>query len=527
MTRLPITRSRATEPKVFFCFWLYAAVLLLFLSPDSYFHDLYDRCDSAWFFAAGKWWMQGLRPYIDFSDSKGPLLWLIYGVGWIFSHHDYTGVWWLSTLAYAGTFYFTYRAAHVLVPRRGAVMCSLLMTLAFFLTPFHREIRAENWCHFFLSLSLWKTCAVCFGHNPEQRDVRQACYWLGVSTGALLLIKFNIALMQGIMPLLAAWTIWRERRGFFKGLALWTAGALTVILPITLALATQGCFTAMIEEYFLATAGFYSNDIVKQAAPLEGILGDLLHSRLFIAYVLLVMAGIALATWRLPLHKWVPATGAAWMAMALLPSALFYYHFSALAFVFFPLALSIAAWMMRIHHFPVLKTRWLIALAVGCVIADYAINHSSLDSSIVWNNDKAKEHVFYATVKVLSQFDHPTISYSQVEQGVETVVDALPAIKYWCIPAHKQPEGRADLIQAINCHEVDVVMTHVLPTDDDHGVTAALLHNGYHKCFSLDYYGKPWAVWTQRPVPHIQLDYEASWQDVLLKRRPRFCRNQS
>ena len=523
---LPISRQQTSELKVFICFWLYAAVLLLFLSPDSYLHDLYDRCDSAWFFSAGKWWMQGLKPYVDFSDSKGPLLWFIYGIGWLLSHHDYTGVWWLSTLSYAATFYFTYRAALLFVPRRHAVICSLLMTFAFFLPPFHREIRAENWCHLFLSLSLWKTCAIYFDHDMSKRCTLWACYWLGLSTGALLLIKFNIAVVQGIMPMIAAWAIIRERRGFFRGFAAWFIGLLTVVLPIGLVLAAQGCLTAMINEYFMATAGFYSNDIVAQVAPLKGLLGDLLHSRLFLAYVLLVMTGIVMAILLSKTHKWLPAVAAAWMTAALLPSALFYYHFSALAFLFFPLAISCVAWLVKRKCSSSISTRWLVALAAFTVIADYAINHTHLDSSIVWNNDKNKEHVFYATANVLAQFDTPpTICYSQVEQGVETVVDALPAIKYWCIPAHKQNEGTADLLQAINRHEADVVMTHVFPQDNDRGVTAALEQSGYHKCFTMNYYEKPWTVWSIRELPSPQLDYEASWQDVVFKRRPRFLRD--
>ena len=27
--------------------------------------------------------MNGLTPYVDFTDSKGPLLWLIYGIGYL------------------------------------------------------------------------------------------------------------------------------------------------------------------------------------------------------------------------------------------------------------------------------------------------------------------------------------------------------------------------------------------------------------------------------------------------------------
>ena len=63
----------------------------------------------------GKAVMNGLTPYVDFTDSKGPLLWLIYGIGYLLSPRNYVGVWILSCLAYAGTFYYNYRTARLLL----------------------------------------------------------------------------------------------------------------------------------------------------------------------------------------------------------------------------------------------------------------------------------------------------------------------------------------------------------------------------------------------------------------------------
>ena len=70
------------EYRIYLSLLLYSFLILFIVSPDSYTHDLYSRCDSAWFFMCGKAWMNGLVPYVDFADSKGPLLWLIYGVGY-------------------------------------------------------------------------------------------------------------------------------------------------------------------------------------------------------------------------------------------------------------------------------------------------------------------------------------------------------------------------------------------------------------------------------------------------------------
>ena len=91
----------------------YAFLLLFILSTDSYTHDLFPRVDSACFFTAGKAWMNGMVPYVEFTDSKGPLLWLIYGIGYLISHHDYIGVFWISCLWYSFTFYYMFLTAEV------------------------------------------------------------------------------------------------------------------------------------------------------------------------------------------------------------------------------------------------------------------------------------------------------------------------------------------------------------------------------------------------------------------------------
>ena len=52
-------------------------LMLLMLSIDSPCYEVWGRLDSSWFFTSGKAWMNGMTPYVDFADSKGPLLWLM------------------------------------------------------------------------------------------------------------------------------------------------------------------------------------------------------------------------------------------------------------------------------------------------------------------------------------------------------------------------------------------------------------------------------------------------------------------
>ncbi len=122
-------------------------LLLLLLSPDSYFADIYAlRCDSAWFFTCGKAWMEGLTPYVDFADSKGPLLWLIYGLGYLFSPVSYHGVFWLSVVAYMITLHFVWLTARLFLKPKEAAFVLVSIPFFLFFKTYHNEVRAEDFC---------------------------------------------------------------------------------------------------------------------------------------------------------------------------------------------------------------------------------------------------------------------------------------------------------------------------------------------------------------------------------------------
>ena len=56
--------------KVLLMLLVWSFLVLLILSPDSPLFNTCHHIDSAWFFMEGKALMNGLRPYVDFSDCK-------------------------------------------------------------------------------------------------------------------------------------------------------------------------------------------------------------------------------------------------------------------------------------------------------------------------------------------------------------------------------------------------------------------------------------------------------------------------
>ena len=127
---------------------VFAIVALLLVSWDSYLYDLWQHHDVIWFYLCGKAWMNGMTPYVDFADSKGPLLWLIYGIGYLISPHDYTGMYWLSCVLYTFIFYQCYKCARLFVHDARLALVAVLISAFFFLSGLtHIEVRAEDYCY--------------------------------------------------------------------------------------------------------------------------------------------------------------------------------------------------------------------------------------------------------------------------------------------------------------------------------------------------------------------------------------------
>lgn len=118
---------------------IFAVVVLLFISKDSYLHDMGNHYDSAWFLTCGRAWVNGLLPYADFSDSKGPLLWAIYAVGYVLNRHSYVGVFWLSCAAWAFTLVAAYKTARLYVCGASAYVAALAVALFGLFPVLHNE----------------------------------------------------------------------------------------------------------------------------------------------------------------------------------------------------------------------------------------------------------------------------------------------------------------------------------------------------------------------------------------------------
>lgn len=232
---------------------MFSFFLLLVLSPDGWWRIETYRNDTSWFMMAGKSWMSGLLPYRDFSDSKGPLLWLIYGLGWLISPHNFHGVFFFEVLAYWLSFYFLYKTSILFLHNIGnSLIATCLISFFYFYPGVHQEMRAEDFCHVFQSFMLFTVVKVFYFNEFK----KVYFFGIGITLASTLLIKYSYFFTL-LVPLVALTAYSIKQRIPPRTLCIFliylSIGFLLIFLPFTIYFLIKGIFNDFIHEYFFST----------------------------------------------------------------------------------------------------------------------------------------------------------------------------------------------------------------------------------------------------------------------------------
>ena len=516
--------DRKSDIKIVGLLFLFVFILEFWISINSYTHDLYNRIDSAIFFMSGKAWMNGMIPYVDFSDSKGPLLWLIFGIGYLFSNYNYLGIFWIECIFYTVTFFYCYKIGCLFLPdKKTALLCSLLMSLSFFCGAYHYETRAEDFCQLFITGSLYYTLRVLYG-LPRDKDITSASFVVGISFAATLLIKFTIAAMIVILFFALFCYLIKCRRSLIgKSFFYAFFGTFLVLFPFFLYFLYQGNFNDFISEYFFAT----SQTVVK-TSTLGGVIKDYLKEswgslfqiniiRSIVVCFLLVniIGGCIFFYKKLPVFKWFPAIIVLWFVCISIYHALAHYYHSFAVFAIFPIIMYLTFFKRFIQ-----KRIHLVFFTSAILVIVIAGNLLFLRPNFFLSKTEERTDFYYVN-RILSQVHNPKIMFSFYDTGYGTLAHALPGCKYWTGQLGATGKMISDRKLAVKQHLPDFVFV-LSGFDNVEGFIQLLQQSGYTKYYTwmtqeatnryeTYLYGKPGLALPPK-------NFHVSAIDILLKR---------
>lgn len=456
-------------------------VIMFIISPDSYAHHLFDRDDSAIFFTSGKALMNGMTPYVDFADSKGPLLWLIYGVGYLISHYDYTGVFWLSWIAYSIAFAFIYRIAFIfLTDKKLSLITSVAMMMLVFYPWFHYEIKSEDWCQPFVAATIYFACRLIYSPQADKHDVRTAFLVFGLSFAACLLIKFSVAAMLSSIYLYMCYHLLRERHAVVLPTMWSIVGALALASPFVIYLLYVGAFGAFVNEYFIHTLMTIDN------SQYHSYIHELLYHMgrsdriLYFTASLAGCCGIWFIKRRSPLF--LPLVTCVFWALSSRHADSHYFNACTILSVFFVICIVYTYKQNIIQNYR-LATTATMAFTVAFTVLTNSFISGYLNPTFAmvkspYLNDMEQVYKITSTVK-----NPKIIFYKSLDRGDGIKADALPGSIYWT--SQKGASKHMEQIQTddIKAHKADFVITESLDSAALDRQIAELQAYGYNMAY--------------------------------------------
>lgn len=171
-----------------FCF-LTATIILLFCSQNSPLYPMNDWVDVNAFFTVGKGMVRGIIPYKDLFEQKGPILYLIYGIGSLITNHSFFGVFIIECIFQSICLYYAYKIIKLFIHEKYAfIILPIMFTVICTCSSFCHGGSAEEFCFPFFMISLYHF----LNYIKNNQMNRKIIFTNGLIAGIIFLIKYNL-----------------------------------------------------------------------------------------------------------------------------------------------------------------------------------------------------------------------------------------------------------------------------------------------------------------------------------------------
>ena len=237
-----------------------AAAVLLLCSKSSPLFVLNDWMDANIFFTMGKSMFSGKVLYRDVFDHKGPVLYFIYGIGWLLDHTGFTGVFLLEVASFAAFLGFSLRTVSLLAAKPVHPAWAVLPAAAIAAgRAFSHGGSAEEFLLPFLAAALYGLLkTVC-----EDRSMPlPAVVGQGFLAGCALWLKYTVLgyYLVWVVVLAAVYLRRRLRRKLLQSCGAYLGGMALATLPWVVYFGLHGALADWFTAYFYDNLFLYSGN---------------------------------------------------------------------------------------------------------------------------------------------------------------------------------------------------------------------------------------------------------------------------
>ena len=430
-----------------------AAIALVLCSKASPLYVLNDWMDANIFFTMGKSMFGGRVLYRDAFDHKGPVLYLLYGLGTLLDHTGFTGVLVLEIIAFALFLHFGLRMAELLAdrplhPAWAAVPAAAIAASR----AFSHGGSAEELLLPFLAAALYGAVKTL---RQEQPMPLRTVLLHGFLAGCALWLKYTVLGFYLVWAALLA--VVYLRRGLAaqlgKSVGAYLGGMALATLPWVIYFGINGALGDWFTAYFYDNLFLYKGEGGGAAALAQHLwwaVRDALPAAALIGAFLL---------WAVVTRRWAAALATAALAAGLSFTSLmggYLVYYGLVLAVFAPLGLAPLACLAGRVKASAAKTA-----APWAALALAAVWCFALSPNRALRGRSADEMPQLRFAKEIN--GGTLLNYGTLDGGFYTAAGALPPCRYFCVTNMPLDDQWVDQQAVLSASAVDYV---VALTDD-------------------------------------------------------------
>ncbi len=457
-----------------------SAVFIFLASKSSPLYPLNDWVDVNCFFTVGRGILDGLVPYRDLYEQKGPVLYFVYALISLFSKDSYWGVFLLEVVTFGMFLYFSGRLAQLYFASSKVVYFMMAILAAAVVTSwsFTHGGSVEQHSLFMLVYGMYSVLRAL----KEQRPLTFGEAFInGIFAGIILWVKYTtLGFYLGLAIFVLIWYLTDEA---LRGKLLATIGqfllGIAAVTGVVLAyFAVNGAVSDLLRVYFYENIFLYSEEIqgsrldsiwncLKWAVTYNTNFGWMIWSALF--FILLKGSG----QWKAGLMALLSFAG---LTIGTYWGGKPWDYYGLIFAAFCILGLIVWVEFLRATKLFDLWHRWMPKHILSAVAAMALVLTVLLSSTVQFNQNlyfakySKEDTVQYRFAKTIQTVDDATLlNYGFLDGGFYFASGAAPACRYFCYFNINPQEMWAEQNACIQNGDADFIVTREY-TLDQYGV---------------------------------------------------------
>ena len=419
---------------VCFCISL-AFFVLLVASKSSFLYPFNDWVDVQCFYTVGEGMMNGLVPYKDLVEQKGPYVYLVYGIASMISGTNCWGGFILEVVAGSFFAYFTYNILGLYTKNYKLLSTTILVVITYVSPAFAHGGSVEELCLPLLAYGVLSFLKILF--YEEQINLTKVCFINGIIIGVLALTKYTLLGVHfaGSLLVLVTYIYQKKYKELGKMISIVLAGILCAVLPWVIYFICADGLKDFWEWYFYNNLMLYSDipavSIKDQILNvIEGIVyAGNSNNLIFLVVICFVGIGLNIKGKRKFLESIAVLIIMVFAAMFIYTGGRMYIYYA------LPLMVVIIPGIgMLLKYIPAIEIKGIMKKVVPLILLGISIVITITQSeNIYMMSHEKKDLPQYKFAEIINKKENATLlNYGFLDGGFYSVADILPSERYFC-----------------------------------------------------------------------------------------------